>query len=236
MSYIDVTSYINSTYTSSTDDTASSDLGEDAFLELLIAQLQNQDPLDPMDDTEMVSQLAQFSSLESLESIEALVEGVSTLMEDQSLLNASSYIGMDVVASGSSIGKTDDGVTVVTYTLGDDAEALYAYVVDESGDIVATEELGSVSGGEYTYTWDGLDDDGNEADNGSYAIAFVAEDADGDNLYVSTQVSGTVVQIYTSDGETYLGLDDDRIVNLDNVTRVVDASLASATDAADDES
>jgi len=227
MSYVDVTSYINSTYTSSTDSTASSDLGEDAFLDLLIAQLENQDPLDPMDDTEMVSQLAQFSSLESLKSIEELVEGVATLIGDSALLDATSYLGMEVEASGSSIGKTDDGVSMVTYTLSSDAESVFAYVVDEDGDIVATEDLGSRDAGDYSYTWDGTDDDGNEMDNGSYAIAFVAEDAQGDNLYVSTMVSGTVIQVYTEDGEIYLGLDDDRLVNLANVTRVVDSAAAA---------
>ena len=42
----------------------SSDLGKDAFLQLLVCQMQNQDPLDPSTDTEYVSQLAQFSQLE----------------------------------------------------------------------------------------------------------------------------------------------------------------------------
>ncbi len=232
----DVTSYINSTYTSSTDTDASSDLGRDTFLELLIAQLENQDPLDPMDDTEMVSQLAEFSSLESLESIEALVEGVSTLMEDNALLDATAYLGMEVEATGSSVGKTDDGVSMVTYTLSSDAETVYAYVVTEDGDIVSSEELGSKDADDYTFNWDGLDDDGNEMDNGSYAVAFVAEDASGESLYVSTMVSGAVVQVYTQDGDTYLGLDDDRIVNLLNVTRIVDTTAVADSSDDDDES
>ena len=42
-----------------------SQLGEDAFLKLLTAQLQNQDPLNPMDDTQSVAQLAQFSALQA---------------------------------------------------------------------------------------------------------------------------------------------------------------------------
>jgi flagellar basal-body rod modification protein FlgD len=43
----------------------SSQLGEDAFLKLLTAQLQNQDPLNPVDDTQSVAQLAQFSALQA---------------------------------------------------------------------------------------------------------------------------------------------------------------------------
>ena len=47
----------------------SSVLGKDAFLELLVTQLQNQDPLNPMDDKEFIAQLAQFSSLEQMSNV-----------------------------------------------------------------------------------------------------------------------------------------------------------------------
>ena len=39
------------------------------FLELLVAQISNQNPLEPMDGTEYVSQLAEFANVESLQSI-----------------------------------------------------------------------------------------------------------------------------------------------------------------------
>src|SRR5690625_2371676 len=41
-------------------------LGQQEFLHLLVAQMQNQDPLNPMDGTEFASQLAQFNSVEQL--------------------------------------------------------------------------------------------------------------------------------------------------------------------------
>ncbi|MBN1670900.1 MAG: flagellar hook capping protein [Kiritimatiellae bacterium] len=49
--------------------TPGGDMGKEEFLKLLIAQLQNQDPLDPMDNTAMVAQLAQFSALEQMQNL-----------------------------------------------------------------------------------------------------------------------------------------------------------------------
>ena len=48
---------------------SSSDASKDEFLKLLVAQLQNQDPMNPVDNQQFLSQLATFSSLEQLISI-----------------------------------------------------------------------------------------------------------------------------------------------------------------------
>jgi flagellar basal-body rod modification protein FlgD len=52
-------------------------LGKDAFLKLLVTQLQHQDPTKPQDDAQFIAQLAQFSSLEQLTEI---AKGVETLV------------------------------------------------------------------------------------------------------------------------------------------------------------
>jgi len=59
---VDASNSNTSGVTSSKD----SALGKDDFMNLLVAQLQNQDPLNPMDSTAFTSQLAEFSSLEQL--------------------------------------------------------------------------------------------------------------------------------------------------------------------------
>lgn len=64
-----VINYSASSETTSKTTRGSSELGKDAFLELLVCQMQNQDPLDPQDNSEYVAQLAQFSSLEQLQNI-----------------------------------------------------------------------------------------------------------------------------------------------------------------------
>jgi flagellar basal-body rod modification protein FlgD len=62
----------------STISNATSQIGTNQFLQLLVAQLQNQDPLNPMDNQQFVAQLATFSSLEQLVSIN---QGVTKLAD-----------------------------------------------------------------------------------------------------------------------------------------------------------
>ncbi len=63
---------VSSTYTDTyqkEDTTGTSELGKDAFLQLLVTQMQYQDPLNPQDNSEFVSQLAEFSSLEQMQNM-----------------------------------------------------------------------------------------------------------------------------------------------------------------------
>lgn len=60
----------------STTTSSSSVLGQDAFLKLLITQLQNQDPLSPMDNTDFIAQMAQFSALEQMSQVREEIEGM----------------------------------------------------------------------------------------------------------------------------------------------------------------
>src|SRR5210317_754089 len=78
-------------------------MGKDDFLNLLITQLQNQDPLKPTDSTEFTAQLAQFSSLEQLGNVN---ENLKQLQDFQASINNSqavSLIGKEITATGNSL-------------------------------------------------------------------------------------------------------------------------------------
>jgi flagellar basal-body rod modification protein FlgD len=111
MSY-DISSIVSSINESSsttateteTDDESSNTLGQEAFLELLVAQLQNQDPLDPMDNTEYVSQLAQFSSLEQMQSLN---DTMSQYLSYDAIYSSSSLIGETIELSDGTTGEVE---------------------------------------------------------------------------------------------------------------------------------
>ena len=69
------------------------ELGKDAFLKLLIAELSNQDPLNPMSDREFIAQMAQFSSLEQMTNLNKTLESMAKL----DTYSAVNYVGKTVL-------------------------------------------------------------------------------------------------------------------------------------------
>lgn len=74
---------------------AAAGMGKDDFMQLLIAQLKNQDPMKPMEDKEFITQLAQFSSLEAMEK---MTQQMEDLTGSQMLVQAATLIGKQVTA------------------------------------------------------------------------------------------------------------------------------------------
>lgn len=76
--------------------TGNSTLGKDAFLKILMAQLQNQDPTNPMKDTEFIAQMAQFSSLEQMANLTKAFENFAQVQEQSQMIEYSSFVGKEV--------------------------------------------------------------------------------------------------------------------------------------------
>lgn len=89
-------------------------LDYDSFLQLLIAQMKNQDPTDPMDASEQISQLATFSQVEQTIQTNANLE---TLITGNALTNASSYVGKTITSADGSVTGTVESVRVYSDTM-----------------------------------------------------------------------------------------------------------------------
>jgi flagellar basal-body rod modification protein FlgD len=87
----------STTTTSSTATQGSDSLGEDAFLQLLVAQLKYQDPMKPEDSSTFMAQTAQFNSLSKLTSIDSTD---TALLGTQGFLEAASLVGRSVTYTG----------------------------------------------------------------------------------------------------------------------------------------
>lgn len=219
---IDTTSYLNSTKTSGTSSTASSSLGKDDFLQILVAQLKTQDPFNSTDPTQMVNQMTQFSMLEQMTNMNTTLTSGLSALNLQTATSASAYIGKTVKATGSTLTVSDGTASSATYTLTSDAASLKAYIYDSDGSIIRTVNVGTASSGDHTFQWDGKDSSGNSVSDGTYTLAFGATDSSGNELSVSTAISGVVSGVSVSSGAVTLSLKDGREVLLSNVQGVSD--------------
>ncbi|WP_419958204.1 flagellar hook assembly protein FlgD [Psychrobacillus psychrotolerans] len=81
---------------STTKTTGSGELGKDAFLKILMTQLQNQDPTKPMDDAQFISQMAQFSSLEQMTNLTTAFKEFAAIQEQSQMIEFSNFVGKEV--------------------------------------------------------------------------------------------------------------------------------------------
>lgn len=119
-----VTATSDTSSSSSVSDAAS--LGKDEFLTLLIAQLENQDPLEPMENTEFASQLAQFSTLEQMTNVNTNLESIMAAQETANQVSLLGFIGKEITYSDGS-----GTVTGISY----DTDGTYLMIGDTSVNI-----------------------------------------------------------------------------------------------------
>ena len=158
-------------------------LGRDEFLKLLVAQLENQNPLEPAKDTEFVAQLATFSSLEQLisanDNLTALAVGQSNLINSQAL----GLIGKDaLVEAGDEIRIAQGNPDQIVYALPRQANAATLTIYDENGTPLRVFDLQTTPNGRIELDWDGTDAQGNAVADGSYRFEVNATDAEGEPL------------------------------------------------------
>ena len=100
-----------------TGDIAKQSLDKDAFMQLLVAQMRNQDPMAPVDNQEFIAQLAQFSSLEEMQGVNENLVALALLQESNALLNqltsSSDLIGKRVVYTDPTTSVTPESGTSV---------------------------------------------------------------------------------------------------------------------------
>ena len=196
------------------------EMGQTAFLTLFTTQLKNQNPLDPMQNEAFVAQLAQFSQLEATTKMSTNIDTLVKSMSNSQSSNASSMIGKTVaIADGKAIkyGEPVEG----SVTLDKDVDGITLKVFDSKGSVVRTGQIGAQKKGDYPFTWDGLDNDGNPAADGIYRIeATVSRFGQNSKAAVQTMAAVRSVTTDTTTGDMKLELADGTKVSLSEVKRI----------------
>jgi flagellar basal-body rod modification protein FlgD len=202
-------------------------LGKDDFLNMLIAQLQHQDPLNPADSTEFTAQLAQFSSLEQLSNIHESLENMEQFQASLTHSQAVSYIGKEITAAGSGLHLRDGQTAACHFELEANAAMTAVSIYDATGGFVNSFEAGPLGPGRQSVMWDGTDFNGNQMPAGAYSFEIQAVDASNENIAVRPLMSATVTGVSFKDKTAYL-MTELQSVALDDVVDVLETSPPAA--------
>jgi len=194
----------------------SNDLGQAAFLELMITQMKNQDPLSPQSNSEFVAQLAQFSSVEGLEKLNTNFSSFTGNFMSNQALQASSLVGRSVSVEGKTSILADQGIVSGSYNLPASTKDLKINISDEKGASVASIPVGSSTSGDHNFRWDGqnIEVDGQLLDwkatgaakPGTYKFEVTATQ-DGKTTSLGTNLSANVNSVTLgTDGKIVLNL------------------------------
>ncbi|MBI1911756.1 MAG: hypothetical protein HYS21_07105 [Deltaproteobacteria bacterium] len=195
---------VNSTTSSALTSSASSQtMGKDDFLKLLVAQLENQDPLEPTDNTQFVAQLAQFSSLEGITNLNTTMESATGSITSLQNYSTANLIGRNIKAEGNEFDYSGSPVNL-PFTVAEDADSLSISVYDPKGKLVNSIDLGSSKKGDYEAAWDGKDFSGNPAANGRYTFSVNAKDSVNNAVDTTTYIRGTASSVSFDSGSASL--------------------------------
>ena len=220
------TSYNDSRNGSSTGGVASNNTAsgmDTMFMQLLVAQVQNQGPLDPPDGTEYVSQLAQLTQVQSMETMSQLMANSSVLMDNLQTLTTGNLVGQHVMVQTNSI--QSDGETELDgrITL-DHAANVVTVIVKDSAGVEHKIELGKQEAGQVDFNIDpkelGLSE-------GKYTLSVVTDTGEEN---VPIEIGGVVnnVRIPLDGSSTVLNIDGLGEIAYNNITQFGSASKNKA--------
>ncbi len=202
-------------------------MGKEDFLKLMLAQLQNQDPLSPMEGTEFASQLAQFTSLEQLmnlnDSMDTSINANYYLSQSINNTLAATLIGKEVKLSGSTFQNNGQENATIGYNLSTMASSVTVNIYNESGQLVKTIQNAPKNSGDNKLIWDFSDNDGNSVPQGRYTFKVEPKDAESNLMSYSTYVLGKIDGVKFTENGTMLVVNGAKY-NLSDIMEIFNSS------------
>ncbi|EKO3415962.1 flagellar hook assembly protein FlgD [Vibrio fluvialis] len=160
---------------------------QNEFISLMVAQIQNQDPLNPLDGTEYVGQLAQFSQVQSMENMSSLMQNSMVLLDNMQVLSTAGLVGQTVYVSGNEFELTDapqSGKVELDYA----SSQVNLVIADEFGQTTKL-PLGAHPAGDVDFT---IDPEALGLKSGNYTVSVEVQDGQSSP---NVLLAGTVEQV-----------------------------------------
>lgn len=143
-----------STAGNSTTGSTSAASQQDRFMKLLVAQLNNQDPMNPMDNAQMTSQIAQINTVSGIQQVnDTLTNMAAQLNAMQVMQGSSSLVGKNVLVASNTL-AVSNGVARGGMDLAAKAESVKVDILSPGGQVIDTLNLGALDAGRHTFDWD----------------------------------------------------------------------------------
>ena len=124
---------------------------QDRFLKLLVAQLNNQDPMNPMDNAQMTTQMAQINTVTGIEQVNQSIKDLASQMSAMQSMSAAQMIGRDVLVEGDALSLDGAGNARGTFALSGAAETVKVEVLSAGGQLLDTQSLGGRTAGQHDF-------------------------------------------------------------------------------------
>ena len=215
-----------STTAAPTSEVGNQSLGQEEFLELMTAQLENQDPFSPMDNADFIGQMAQFGTVSGIGDLNAAFDSFATTMQSQMLVDASNIVGKSVLTEGDTLALNAEGEARGVVKLDTNVDSLTINIENEAGSLVRTIRMSAQPEGDLAFTWDGLNDEGERLAEGNYTLSVtgsVRGETQGFTPYVYGEVES--VSIGRSQSEMVLHVSGVGAKSMDDVVEIAKAAI-----------
>ncbi len=143
---------VGSTTSTNSNNATDPQASQDRFLKLLVAQINNQDPLNPMDNAQMTTQMAQINTVSGIQELNATLKGMADQMSATQSLQGATLIGREVLIDGTDL-SFEGNVAKGALSLPSSASQVYVDIVGVNGEIIDTVDMGARSAGQHAFEW-----------------------------------------------------------------------------------
>jgi len=132
---------------------SSSEEAQDRFLTLLVAQLNNQDPMNPTDNAQLTSQMAQINTVTGIQQVNDTLKSMGDQFATMQVLQGSSMVGHDVLLASNTL-SISQGKAAGAVNLAARAESVKIDILSPAGNVIDTVNMGALEAGQHNFSWD----------------------------------------------------------------------------------
>jgi flagellar basal-body rod modification protein FlgD len=191
------------------------DAQQDRFLKLLVAQLNNQDPMNPMDNAQMTSQMAQINTVSGIQQLNETMKSMASQYTSMQVMQGAAMIGHGVMVKSNTL-SIDAGKARGAIDLEGNASNVSVQILSPGGQVLDTINLGAKTAGRHSFEWNASNYNG--VANPSFKVVATS----GKQAVASTALAqDTITSIGTSNGAMSIQLKGRDAIGYDAIQAIL---------------